>query len=99
MENGAKLNKWDGSFVLQGGLVAQSLTSLDVDASTCDRLTPASNSGPLLPDNSEAIPTCAVALATAAGVTNKVFQLNRCMIEAPTQRELMFTKDKKRLYV
>jgi hypothetical protein len=96
--NSTKLNMWDSAHVLQGGDTAQSLTSLGLDAKSCSRITPVFT-GPLLPLDSEALPTCAVALANAPkSAADKVIQINRCMIDAPTQREHIFTQDGKRLY-
>lgn len=98
-----KLNMWDSAYVLRGGPKAQSLTSLELDGSGGERLTatftPGASQGPLLPPDAEGFPTCAASLACAPVLPHtKVFQMNRCLIDAPTHPESMFTQDGKRLF-
>jgi len=98
-----KLNMWDSAFVLKGGPKVQTLTNARLDGAGGSRLTatfvPGANQGPLLPPGAEGFPTCAASLACAPVLSDmKVFQVNRCMIDAPTRAESMFTQDGKRLY-
>ena len=92
-----KLNLWPDAHVLRGGDRAQSLTSLDPASLSVQLLTatftPAHT--PIDVDGG-AHPSCAAALAEAVGCSgDKVFQINRAMIEAPTHEDAMFTQDKR----
>ena len=107
-EGGIKLNLWENSLhVIRGGDRAQTLSSMDVDSdpSTYRHVTaqftpthaPISAQG-------EAVPTCAAALAAVTfnilgQQGDKLFQINRCLMDAPVTREALFTQDGKRLYV
>jgi len=96
-----KLSLWDSAHVLKGGPIAQSLTRWDhSQGAERKRLTAVfAPSGSLLPAESCAVPTCAAALANAAKLTSeRVFQINRCIIDVPTREDQMFTQDGKRLY-
>jgi len=95
-----KLSLWEAAHVLTGGPIAQSLTRWDPQGAERKKLTAVfSASGPLLPVESIAVPTCAAALANAPKLTSeRVFQINRCIIDVPTREDQMFTQDGKRLY-
>jgi len=99
-EEQVKLSLWEAAHVLTGGPIAQSLTHWNSQGAERKMLTAVfSGSGPLLPDESIAVPTCAAALANAPRLTSeRVFQINRCIIDVPTREEQMFTQDGKRLY-
>jgi len=97
-----KLSLWDNAHVLTGGPIAESLTNWDPSGVEAKKLTAIfSPSGPLLPVESSAVPTCAAALASAAKSTvasERVFQINRCTIDVPIRQDQILTKDGKRLY-
>jgi len=97
-----KLSLWDNAHVLTGGPIAESLTNWDPSGAEAKKLTAIfSPSGPLLPVESSAVPTCAAALASAARSTvasERVFQINRCTIDVPIREDQILTKDGKRLY-
>ena len=95
-----KLNLWDSAHVLRGGPIAQALTTWDSQDKRLTKLTTVfTPSGPLLPTESESLPTCAAALANAPKLSeDRVIQVNRCMIDIPTREDQMFTQDGKRLY-
>jgi hypothetical protein len=95
-----KLSLWPDAHVLRGGDRAQSLTGLDPASLTVQLLTatftPTHNP---IDVNGDAHPSCAAALAEAVACSgDKVFQINRAAIEAPTHEDGMFTQDK-RLFV
>ena len=96
-----KLNTRDGAFALKGGPKAQSLTNAILDGSGGTRLTTQFVPlllGPLLPEDDAGLPTRAASLARAPPLADlKVFQVNRCMIDAPTRAENTLTQDGKRL--
>jgi len=96
-----KLNLWGSAHVLRGGPRAQSLTSMTANQpSAYPTLTATfSPSPPSISVDAEAYPTCAEALAEAPTGTDKVFQINRCFLGAPTQEEGIFTRDGARLFV
>ena len=102
--SGFKLNLWEsGAHVLRGGERAQSLTSIapagdalpEVTASFVPTHVPISVEG-------EAFPSCAVALAEAplgaAGSNDRIFQINRCILDAPTSTDALLTQDGERLF-
>ena len=93
-----KLSLWENAHVLGRGPVAQSLTRWDPQGVERKKLT-AVLSGPLLSGDSISLPTCAAALANAPWLaTERVIQINRCIIDVPTREDQMFTQDGKRLY-
>jgi hypothetical protein len=95
-----KLNLWSDAHVLRGGDRAQSLTSLDTASLSVQLLTATftPTHGPIDVDG-DAHPSCAAGLAEAVGCSDdKVFQINRAMIDVPTNEDAMFTQDK-RLFV
>ena len=80
----------------------QPLTDLAMDGTGCRRLaavfTPRQKT-PLLPQDAEGMPTCAAALASVPKLQGgKIIQVNRCIIDAPTREENLFTQDGQRLY-
>jgi len=97
------VNLWESAHVLRGGDRAQSLTSMEESGlSACQTLTAQfSPAPPSVSVSGEAHPTCAAALAEApiGCDTDKLFQINRCLMESPTQSEAVFTKDGTRLFV
>ena len=98
-----KLNLRDSSHVFRGGARTEDLSSLDVEGTQLSILIAcytASSSAMLVPDDAEALPTCAAAVAAVPTVyaQQKIIQFNRCMLEAPTRREQIFTQDGKRLF-
>ena len=95
-----KLSLWDSGHVLIGGPVAQALSSWDPQNISCTKLTAVfTPSGPLLPASSIAVPTCAAALANLPSMRDEcVIQINRCIIDAPTTEDQIFTQDGQRLY-
>jgi hypothetical protein len=96
-----KVSLWDSAHVIRGGDRAQSLTSLQTEGKNFRLLTAGfTPSTPLLADDAEAYPTCAAALSEApsAYAQEKVFQVNRCILDAPIRRESMFAQDGQRLY-
>ena len=93
--------------VIRGGDRAQTLSSMDVDSdpSMYRRVTaqftpthaPISAQG-------DAVPTCVAVLAAVmfnifGQQGDKLFQINRCLMDAPVTREALFTQDGKRLNV
>ncbi len=103
---GFKLNLWSSAHVLCGGDCAPSLTSMSATAG--DEAFPALTATfvptqtPITVEG-EAFPTCAAALAEASTGTNlsgdKVFQLNRCILDAPTSEESLLTQCGQRLFI
>lgn len=95
-----KLNLWNSAYVLQGGPAAQTLSRWQLSGEPLTKLTSTyTGSGPLLPDNSEGIPTCAAALANAPKLeAERIIQINRCIIDLPTREDQIFTQDGKKLY-
>ena len=65
-------------------------------------LTPTFTPGQNVQDRMEevAFPTCAAALADASGIVDqpRSYQINRCMLDAPLQEELLVTQSG-RLYI
>ena len=95
-----KMNLWPAAHVLRGGGRAQSLTGLGASTLPMEMLT-----ATFVPTrtpidvNKDAHPSCAAALAEAAGCAeDQVFQLNRVFLDAPTCEDALFTQDK-RLFV
>ena len=95
-----RLNMWDAAHVLQEGPIAETLSQWTPTDEKYSKLTKEfTPSGPLVPAHSEGFPTCAAALANAPQLNeDRIIQVNRCMIDAPTCEDQMFTKDGKRLY-
>ena len=94
--NEVKLNIWPAAHVTTDGEQAQSLTGLDTTGLVSETLTATFTPGEDLVDlvGGEAHPTCAMALADAIGhVEPKVFQINRAMLDAPVQQEMIYSKD------
>ena len=90
-----KLSIWPGAHISVTGEQAQSLTDLNFDSLTVQTLTATFSAGDSLATciSEEAQPTCAVALGDAMGFTEPVtFQINRCLLEAPLQEELIITQ-------
>ena len=90
-----KLNIWPGAHISTSGEQAQSLTRLNADSLTTQTLTAKFSPGEGLAQcmSEDAQPTCAVALADAMGFPDPVtFQINRCMLDAPLQEELIVTQ-------
>ena len=94
--NEVKINIWPGAHVCTSGEQAQSLTSLDAAGVSAEVLTATFTPGRGLKAvvDAEAHPTCAAALADAVAKTDAVtFQINRCILDAPLQKEAMCTQD------
>ena len=91
---------WDATHVPQGGPSVQTLPRWTPEAESLAKLTNyCTASGPLLPTDSEGFPTCAAALANAPKLNgDRIIQVNRCMIDAPTCEDQLFTKDEQRVY-
>ena len=96
-----KLNIWEGAQVLRGGDRAKSLTGMDLDPASSQKLTavfvptmaPVDVNGP-------AVMTCCKALAQAPGRDGDTpFQLNRVLVNAPTSEDAIVTQDKERLWI
>ena len=91
-----KINVRPGAHVCTNGDQAQSLTSLDTSAASCEVLTATFTPGRGLAAivDEVAHATCAAALADAVPEPDAItFQINRCLIDAPLQREAMYTQD------
>jgi len=96
-----KVNSWPGSHISTSGAQAQSLTSLDATTLPTQVLTATFTPGKDVASmmEPEAHPTCAAALADAVVKERALtFQINRCLIDAPLQEELMYTQDN-RLFI
>ena len=95
-----KLNLWEGAHVLLGGPLEQALSQwTPPDESIVKLTTEFAANRPLVDPDSESLPTCAAALANAPRLSgDRIIQVNRCMIDAPTCEGQMFTKDGTRLY-
>ena len=96
-----KVNIWPGSHISTSGAQAQSLTSLDATTLPTQVLTATFTPGKDVASmmEPEAHPTCAAALADAVVKERALtFQINRCLIDAPLQEELMYTQDN-RLFI
>ena len=99
LENGeVKINIWPGAHISTVGDQVQSLTSLDATGLSAEVLTaqwvPSSGSGLASAMEAAAHSTCAVALADAIGHLQPItFQINRCLLDAPLQRDAMYTQD------
>ena len=89
-----KLNMWPNVHICTTGTQAQSLTSLDVSTLPVQTLTATFAPGQdvLATMEDVAHPTCAVALADAVVERPVTFQINRCMLDAPLQEELLVTQ-------
>ena len=89
-----KLNIWPNVHICTTGTQAQSLTSLDVSTLPVQTLTATFAPGQdvLAAMEDVAHPTCAVALADAVVERPVTFQINRCMLDAPLQEELLVTQ-------
>ncbi len=102
VENDAvKVNSCPASHICTSGDQAQSLTSMDETKLATQVLTATSRSGKDVASmmESEAHPTCAAALADAVVKADPItFQINRCLLDAPLQEELLYTPDK-RLFI
>jgi len=95
-----KIHVREHARILRGGPIAQSLTSFDPSQVTTQVLTAVFTPShkPINVDG-EAHPTCAAALADAsASADDKIFQFNRVHIEAPTQKELLYTQKGDKLF-
>ena len=91
-----KLNIWPGAHVSTAGAQAQSLTSLDATSLATETLTPTFAPGQDLATlvEGEAHPTCAAALGDAVCPAGPItWQINRCLLDAPLQEELLYTRD------
>ncbi len=102
-DGSVKVNLSDSAYVLRGGPRADALTQMTTLGDDPTLTLPTATFTPslqALPDDAEAYPTCAAALAAApcSLTQQKVIQLNRCIFEAPTQRENLMTQDGQRLY-
>jgi hypothetical protein len=91
-----KINMWDSVRVLPGGVRAQFPTSLSLDRNDCQALTakftPASQSLPSM--DTPGLPLCAAALTDVPALSDdKIIQINRCVIDAPTQEANMFARN------
>ena len=95
-----RMSLWESAHVVQGSPLAQTLSRWDVSGQKLTKLTSTfTASGPLIPVDSEGIPTCAAALANAPKLeSERIVQINRCIIDLPTRQELIFTQDGQRLY-
>ena len=89
-----KLNMWPNVHICTTGTQVQSLTSLDVSMLHVQTLTATFAPGQdvLATMEDVAHPTCAVALADAVVERPVTFQINRCMLDAPLQEELLVTQ-------
>ena len=94
VDNEVKLNMWPSVHICTTGTQAQSLTSLDVSMLPVQTLTATFAPGQdvLAAMEDVAHPTCAVALADAVVERPVTFQINRCMLDAPLQEELLVTQ-------
>ena len=94
VDNEVKLNLWPNVHICTTGTQAQSLTSLDVSTLPVQTLTATFAPGQDVLANMEDVahPTCAVALADAVVERPVTFQINRCMLDAPLQEELLVTQ-------
>lgn len=90
-----KLNIWPGAHISTTGAKAQSLTSLDASTLHTQTLTATFTPGRDILATMEEVahPTCAAALADAVVDQSVTFQINRCMLDAPLQEELLVTQD------
>ena len=91
-----KINVRPGVHICTSGDQAQSLTSLDTTAASAEVLTSTFTPGRGLAAITDAMAhcTCAAALADAVPEPDAItFQINRCLIDAPLQREAMYTQD------
>ena len=97
LESGeVKINVRPGAHICTSGEQAQSLTSLDTTAASAEVLTSTFTPGRGLAAITDAMAhcTCAAALADAVPEPDAItFQINRCLIDAPLQREAMYTQD------
>ena len=97
LESGeVKINVRPGAHICTSGDQAQSLTSLDTNAASCEVLTATFTPGRGLAAIVDEVAhcTCAAALADAVPEPDAItFQINRCLIDAPLQREAMYTQD------
>ena len=108
-EDGVKLNLWGSSMhIIPGGDGAQAMTDMrfETESASAVRLTSVSSAKRINVDM-PALPTCAAAVSAAISTqcqalltqeTDKCFQINRCLIDAPTMADLLYTEDKQRLY-
>ena len=94
VDNEVKLNMWPSVHICTTGTQAQSLTSLDVSMLPVQTLTATFAPGQDVHAAMEDVahPTCAVALADAVVDRPVTFQINRCMLDAPLQEELLVTQ-------
>ena len=92
-----KVNIWPGAHICTTGDQAQSLTGVDPSQVTERVLT--AQFAPVGRGMEECMhdaahPTCAAALADAFARAGAItFQINRCVVDAPLQEELLYTKD------
>jgi hypothetical protein len=107
-EGGLKLNVWDSAFWVWGGERAQSLTGMDVDTdeSKYTTLTPTfTPTARPIDVTGTAQMTCAAGLSAVVNTilgddVDKVFQINRCYLDAPVfPPEALHTQDGQRLFV
>ena len=88
--------------IIEGGDRAQFMTNMPFEKESAHtvRLTSTFSAKPINVDV-EAVPTCAAAVAAATGTqcqalptheTDKCFQINRGLIDAPTTAELLYTE-------
>ena len=96
-----KLHIWPSAHLSTLGHQAQTLSSFD-DTKVEKRLltatfTPGQDLESLV--EGEAHPTCAAALADAVGQASPItFQINRCMLDVPLQKELILTQNGRPFY-
>ena len=93
-ESEVKLNIWPGAHICTTGTQAQSLTSLDASVLDTQTLTATFTPGQDVLATMEEVahPTCAAALADAVVDRDVTFQINRCMLDAPLQEDLLVTQ-------
>ena len=97
LESGeVKINVRPGAHICTSGGQVQSLTNLDTNAASAEVLTSSFSPGKGLAAvvDETAHFTCAAALADAVPERDAItFQINRCLLDAPLQREAMYTQD------
>ena len=92
-----KLSIWPSAHISTAGDQAAALTALDAKTLDTQMLTatftPGQNVQATMEDN--AFPTCAAALSDAVGMPDepRTFQINRCLLDAPGQVDLILTQD------
>ena len=104
---GFKLSLWESAHVIRGGDRAQSLTSMSATRGDEDFPTLTATFAPThtpITVEGEAFPSCAAALAEASTGTHgllgdKLFQINRCILDAPTSEQSLLTQDGQRLFI